>query len=216
MIPRKEYPDSAQSFQHWSLRARLSPRTIASPIDDLATPPHLQVNWDRRIRNILVPTDFSPVSVEAVAQAAALARRYDALLTILHVIDINPPSARTHVGPAEELMRQLWTTGSAEMLRLSKSLAQQQTRTQTRIIEGLPTEVIIANSSSFDLLVINEEHARSPWKLFSRHTVRRVIEGAACPVMVVHERPSGLPQGTAGKDLTDRAETCHMDVSSQG
>jgi len=145
------------------------------------------------IRNILAPTDFSPPSVEAVTQAAALARRYDALLTILHVIDINPPSARTHVGPADELMRQQFATGRAELNRLSESLAQQQTRTQARIIEGIPAEVIIENSSRFDLLVINEQRPRSAWRLFSQHTIQRVIEGVTCPLLVVHPRTEPEP-----------------------
>ena len=148
----------------------------------------MDTKQDWRIRNILAPTDFSPSSVAAVMQAAALARRYDALLTILHVIDINPPSARTHVGPADELMRPQLSTGRAELDRLSESLAHQQTRTQPWIIEGIPAEVIIENSPRFDLLVINEERPGSAWSLFSEHTVQRVIEGAACPLLIVHPR----------------------------
>lgn len=188
MNARNEQPELAQSFQHWPLRARLSPSTDDPPSVNAAESPRTETKLDWRIRNILAPTDFSSSSVEAVIEAAALARRYDATLTILHVIDSNPPSARTHLGAAEELMRQLWATGHAELSRLTESLAQQQTRTQARIIEGLPAEVIIENSSGFDLLVINEERTGSAWNLFSRHTARRVIEGAACPLLVVHPR----------------------------
>jgi nucleotide-binding universal stress UspA family protein len=188
MIARNEQPDLAQSFQQRSLRAWLSRRTDNPSSVNAAEPSRMETKQDWRIRTILAPTNFSPASVDAVAQAAALARRHDALLTILHVIDINPPSARTHVGPADELMRQLWATGKAELRRLTESLAQQQARTQARIIEGIPAEVIIENSSSFDLLAINEERSGSAWNLFSRHTARRVIEGAACPLLVVHSR----------------------------
>jgi nucleotide-binding universal stress UspA family protein len=188
MIARNKQPDLPQSFQHRPLRARLSLRADDPPGTNVAEPQRMETRPDWRIRNILAPTDFSPASVEAVAQAAALARRYDALLTILHVIDSNPPAARTHLGTADELMRQLWATGKAELRRLTESLAQQQTRTQARIIEGLPAEVIIELSSSFDLLAINEEPSGSAWNLFSPHTARRVIEGAACPLLVVHPR----------------------------
>lgn len=188
MIPRIEQRDLAELFQHRSLCERLSLRTDNPASANVPGPPRLEMNRGWRIRNILAPTDFSARSIEAVAQAAELARRYDATLTILHVIDINPPSARTHVGPAEELMRRLWATGTAESRRLSESLIQQNTKTQTRIVEGLPAEVIIENSSGFDLLVMNEERSRSAWNFFSRHTARRVIEGAACPLLVVHPR----------------------------
>jgi len=139
-----------------------------------------------KIRNILVPTDFSASSLEAVARAAALARRYDATLTILHVIDSNPPAALTHVGPAENLMRRLWDRGISQLRCLADSLAQTQTKTQTRIIEGLPAEAIVGDSSGFDLLVIGAELSKSAWHFFSRHTARRVIEQALCPVLVVH------------------------------
>ena len=188
MIARNEQPDLAQSFQQRSLRAWLSRRTDNPSSVNAAEPSRMETKQDWRIRTILAPTNFSPASVDAVAQAAALARRHDAFLTILHVIDINPPSARTHVGPADELMRQLWATGKAELRRLTESLALQQTRTQARIIEGIPAEVIIENSSSFDLLAINEERSGSAWNIFSGHTVHRVVEGAACPVLVVHPR----------------------------
>jgi nucleotide-binding universal stress UspA family protein len=188
MIARNEQPDLSQSFQHRSLRARLPRRTDDPPTLNAAEPPRMETKLNWRIRNILAPTDFSPASTEAVIEAAALARRYDATLTILHVIDSNPPSARTHLGAAEELMRQLWAAGRAELRRLTESLAQQQTRTQARIIEGIPAEVIIENSSGFDLLAISEERSGSAWHIFSGHTARRVIEGAACPLLVVHPR----------------------------
>ena len=193
MIARNEQPSLAESFQHRSLRVRMSRRANDSPGASITEPSRMDAKQDWRIKNILAPTDFSPSSVEAVMQAAALARRYDALLTILHVIDINPPSARTHAGPADELMRQQLATGRAELNRLSESLAQQQTRTQVRIIEGIPAEVIIETSSRFDLLVINEERPGSAWSLFSEHTVQRVIEEAACPLLVVHPRTEPEP-----------------------
>jgi nucleotide-binding universal stress UspA family protein len=186
MIPRHEQADLAASFQHRSLRERLALRADNPSGVNVAKLPRCEANQDWRIRTILAPTDFSPSSVEAVVQAAALARRYGASLTILHVIDTNPPSARTHLGPADELMRQLWATGIAELRGLTESSALQQTKTQPGIREGLPAEVIIENSSGFDLLVIGEQRSKSAWHLFSRHTARRVIEGAACPVLVVH------------------------------
>ena len=85
-------------------------------------------------------------------------------------------------------MKQHWATGIVGLRQLSESLAQQQVKAQTQMVEGLPAEVIIEHSASFDLLVISEEHSKPAWSLFSRHTVRRVIEGAACPLLVVRPR----------------------------
>ena len=193
MIPRHKQADLAESFQQRSLRERFAGHADDTASTNVAKLPRREANRDWKIKNILAPTDFSAGSVEAVAQAAALARRYDASLTILHVIDSNPAAVRTHVGPAEELMKQLWATGTAGLRQLSESLAQQQVKAQTQLVEGLPAEVIIDNSASFDLLVISEEHSKPAWSLFSRHTVRRVIEGAACPLLVVHPRTEHEP-----------------------
>ena len=107
MIPRNEQRNLAESFQRLLLGARSSQRMEAPPTVNAAKPFGMETEPGWRIRTILVPTDFSACSVEAVAQAAALARHYDATLTILNVIDINSPLARTHLGTAEDLMRQI-------------------------------------------------------------------------------------------------------------
>jgi nucleotide-binding universal stress UspA family protein len=153
------------------------------------------------IGRILVPTDFSPCSARAVERAVALAWQSDATLTILHVIDINPAAAHTHFGTAEELMGQLWVTGISELARLKKSLGENQTRVQTLIVEGLPYEAIVETSSGFDLLVISEPRPNSGWNFFSKHTARRVIEQAECPVHVVRQET-----GLVGRNLEVKAK----------
>ena len=141
-----------------------------------------------RVRKILVPIDFSPESMEVVAQAVALARRHAATLTLLHVIDITPPEAQTYCGPANSMMKQLWTSGREQLLRLAESLEQQGVQTRTLILEGLPAEVIIDSSAGFDTLVIGQHRRTSAWNLFARHTARRVINHAHCPVLVASQK----------------------------
>jgi nucleotide-binding universal stress UspA family protein len=141
----------------------------------------------RPIHRILVPTDFSPSSARALECAIAMPRQSDASLTILHVIDINPPAASRHFGTADDLMRQLWVRGTSEFAGLKTSLDQTQVRIQTLLVEGLPFEAIVENSCDFDLLVIYEPSFKSAWNFFSRHTARRVIEQAKCPVHVVRQ-----------------------------
>ena len=144
---------------------------------------------DRRIQSILVPTDFSPCSAGAIERAMALAEECDATVTLLHVVDVNSPAAFAHCGTADELMGRLWATGISGLRRLAEMLAQTQTRIRTLIVEGFPAEAIIEHSSGFDLLVIAAPRSKSAWSLFSKHTVRRVIEQAQCPVQVVQHTP---------------------------
>src|SRR5690242_11121700 len=45
------------------------------------------------IRNILVPTDYSPISAKALQRAMCIANQCDAAITILHVVDVNAQSS---------------------------------------------------------------------------------------------------------------------------
>src|ERR1017187_4106793 len=119
MILRHKEADLTESFQQRSLRERFTEHADDTVSINVAKLPRREANREWKIKSILAPTDFSAGSAEAVGQAAALARRYGASLTILHVIDSNPASAHTHVGPAEELMRQLWAAGTAGLRQLS-------------------------------------------------------------------------------------------------
>jgi nucleotide-binding universal stress UspA family protein len=130
-----------------------------------------------------------------------MARQCDASLTLLHVIDITPAEASRHQGTADELMQQLRVRGTSELARLKSSLEQTQVRIQTGLIEGLPHEVIVENSSAFDLLLISEPRAKSAWNFFSKHTARRVLEQAKCPVRVVRQEMglASLDPGITGE-----------------
>ena len=147
----KEHSCPRQSFQQTPWRAELSRCGVDRRGVDAAEPPDRETKLGWRVRNILAPTDFSACSLEAVSHAAALARQYDATLTILHVIDSNPPAAFTHCGPAENLTRQLWVTGISELSRLQEALSQSMTKTRTVIVEGIPAESISENSPGFNM-----------------------------------------------------------------
>jgi nucleotide-binding universal stress UspA family protein len=60
------------------------------------------------------------------------------------------------------------------------------------MVEGIPAEVIVENSSRFDLLVIGKKDRKSLWNPFSRHTARRIIDRAQCPVLLVGQEASSV------------------------
>jgi nucleotide-binding universal stress UspA family protein len=62
-----------------------------------------------------------------------------------------------------------------------------QVEAQTAVQEGLPWEEIVERSRDFDLVLMGGSRGRKRWNLFSKHTARRVLENAACPVLVVHD-----------------------------
>jgi nucleotide-binding universal stress UspA family protein len=142
---------------------------------------------DQFIRKILVPTDFSACSSRALEFAVSLAREFQAKLTILHVIDINTQSAHGDRWPAADLMKRLWETGFQEMGKLAFSV-NGNVDAQTAVEEGVPCEQIVEKSREVDLLVLGKSAPKPGWRLFAKHTAQRVIEHAACPVIVVQDR----------------------------
>jgi len=141
------------------------------------------------VKRILVPIDFSRVSSEAVESAVSIANQYKAALTFLHVIDI---SEQVESGTAQELMKRLSEEGSVQMEKLVSSFSG-QVEAQTLLEEGLPWEVIAEKSKDFDLVILGKSRGRN-WNFFAKHTVRRVVENAACPVVVVQESVSPTDQ----------------------
>lgn len=141
---------------------------------------------DRCIKKILVPTDFSPCSQRAINLAVSLAQQCQANLTILHVVDINTQSPGESLR-AVDLMKRLWETGFEQMGKLAFSLSG-QVDAQTVIEEGLPWEQIVEKSFKADMVILGKPRPKSGFKPFCKNTAQRVIENAACPVVVVPER----------------------------
>jgi nucleotide-binding universal stress UspA family protein len=140
------------------------------------------------VRKILVATNFSSASARAVEFAVDLSQEWSAELTILHVIDISAQSAEGESLPAAQLMSHLWRKGFERIGRLAFLLSG-RVHAQTVVEEGLPYEVIAEKSHDFDLVIIGRARRKTHWNIFSHQTVQRVLQNAACPVIVAPERP---------------------------
>ncbi len=185
MIALKEQSAPTRSFQRPPTGKQLLGRAEHPLNPGARQPSDRDTQPERKIKHILVPTNFSAGSAEAVARAAKLARHHDAKLTVLHVVDINSPAAWTHSGTADGLMHGLWTEGLSKLQRLVESLTEKLPDVRSCIAEGLPAEEIIHHSGNFDLLVLGEDPRKGVWNLFSKNTARQVVAKAECRVMVV-------------------------------
>ena len=180
--PARAHPASARREHELSFASE-RPHARA-PRGGYRTPHWEQANQEARVRKVLVATNFSPPSAKAVEQAAALADQCHAALTILHVIDINAQPAAGRSGRATDLMKDRWAEGAAQMRQVAESLSG-RVEAQTALEEGLPWEQLVERSAEFDLLVLGRSRTKKAWKVFSRHTAQRVMDHAACPVLVV-------------------------------
>lgn len=142
------------------------------------------------IQRILVPTDFSEPSDEALAYAKGLAQAFGASLRVLHVLeDLAAHAWTTEVyvaalpGVHEEMERQARE-------RLDQQLsAEERTRYRAEVVlrMGSPFVEIIryAREEKVDLIVLGTHGRGAIAHMLLGSVAERVVRKAPCPVLTV-------------------------------
>jgi nucleotide-binding universal stress UspA family protein len=150
-----------------------------------------------RITRILVPTDFSATSDEALTFAKGLAEQLGASLHLLHAFE----DPFTTAAFAAEMYAPLPLSMRDNMLRdVEQRLAERmppedKTRFNgtTQIVSGVPAKTIVeyAGSLGADLIVMGT-HGRGGMAHFLLGSVtERVVRTASCPVLTIREAAAG-------------------------
>jgi nucleotide-binding universal stress UspA family protein len=135
------------------------------------------------IRRILLTTDFSSGTADAVAHALSIAQECQASLTLLHVMH------ETAVNMAGEYRDALVKGVEAQLQKLVPEAALDWCDVNVRVETGLPYEVIakVIKSGKFDLVAMNI-HGKS---LLDRAFIGSIAErtlrsaSASCPVLLI-------------------------------
>jgi universal stress protein A len=163
-----------------TLTSRPQSTRLSRPGQRIA-PPELKV------KNILVPTDFSDYASSALGNALTLAKLFDARITLLYVVE---PSVFT------DIQGSTIATTKRETLRLAKEKLDQLKEKQgdeakyiidTKVVSGKPFDQItsLARGLRQDLVVI-ATHGRTGLKhVLLGSTAEKVVRHATCPVLVV-------------------------------
>src|SRR5262245_59272183 len=143
------------------------------------------------IRNILVPIDFSKLSVQAIATAKSLAQRFGATIHLAHVHQWQYPA--NFMGPG---MSSEFSSAEHENIQLAKELksiankAGLSSRDQTHLRTGASAfhEICrLAREISADLIVMPTHGHTGLKRVFLGSTAERVVRHAPCPVFVVRQ-----------------------------
>lgn len=141
------------------------------------------------IHHILCPVDFSETSERAMAYAGALAGRFGADLTVLHVVydplDVtcshipHPPLEQLR----EEMIREAEHTLHSRVRRALRFLP----RAKTAVVAGPPFRQIIryAREHHVDLIVMGTQGLSGLDRLIMGSTAERVVRTAPCPVVSI-------------------------------
>lgn len=138
---------------------------------------------------ILTAIDFSENSECAFDYALTLATKFNAELTVIHVIN-EPVDLRGFYVPHisfEQLEKEIEDSAVKMMETFCSSKAGSFSNYKTSIVTGIPYEEITAAAVKLDAsLIVIGTHGRTGLdRLLFGSTAERVVRSAACPVLTV-------------------------------
>jgi len=143
-------------------------------------------------KSILVPTDFSEFSDKAFKYALDIAKRNNARIFLLHVIDgtiqrfIADYCIDTKV--VERVVSESVITSNANLQKMIDSISEKkEVKIITDVRRGVPYEEILKNQQEqeIDLIVIASHGRTGLKKLFIGSVAEKVIREAECTVLLV-------------------------------
>jgi len=144
-------------------------------------------------KKILIPTDGSDNTKEAILKGLEMAQVMDAEVTALYVVDqtsfINFPMDSTIVSVYSLLEKE----GQDAVEFVKAEGAKLGVKVTTKVEEGSPARKIIDASRQHDLVVMGTLGRTGISKILLGSVAERVVRFADCPVMVVRAVRGGGP-----------------------
>ena len=142
------------------------------------------------IKKILIATDGSEYTKEAVKKGLSLAKMLDAEVIGLYVVDVSPIVPLTLDETTFPMVEFLRNEGEDVLGRLKKQAEEMGVRIRTMKKEGIPADEILntAEEEDVDLIVIGTLGRSALEKLLLGSVAEKVIRHAPCPVLVVRTK----------------------------
>lgn len=146
----------------------------------------------RSIRKILVPVDFSSYAQSTIEYAAMMARKFDAMLLLVHVIDSFPYSV-TDTFNVIEHRGSLETLARSALRNLSEQLQARHLTVKTRLVWGSASPEIVAEAGreEVDLIVMGTHGRTGLPHMVLGSVAEKTVRQSPVPVLIVpHSAPS--------------------------
>jgi nucleotide-binding universal stress UspA family protein len=153
-----------------------------------------------KITKVIIPTDFSALSESAFKTGLAIAKRQNAEITILHVMDrldyIEPSKAFLPFGGIEAYHSE--TIGKYMDMLAAKIHGDTGIKVSSKVLEGLPSEKICgyAYQQKASLIVMGTHGISGSRELFMGSDAFKIIKNCSCPALTV---PSDWNKTTFGR-----------------
>ena len=139
-----------------------------------------------QIYSILIPTDFSVLSESALKVSIAIAKRQNAQVTLLHVVDLLP-----YLLPTEVLLsssKEVLSRKEEELKELSEKIQKDTgVKAVVKVLEGTPSDIIckLAYEENISLIVMGTHGVSGLREFFIGSEAFRVLKNATCPVLTI-------------------------------
>jgi nucleotide-binding universal stress UspA family protein len=153
-----------------------------------ATPvPERSVGHNPLIKRIVVATDLSEQSRKTVTYAVALARRFGASLTLVHVFE--PDQITFSTPQANEAFENARREAELVLSGLFEEVRQAHPDCEMEFRVGDPVKQIalMAATLKADLVVTGSHHLRFLAGMFAADEAPRILHATGCPVLVYGE-----------------------------
>lgn len=145
-------------------------------------------------KKILVPTDFSKFSEDALKQAYDIAKKFKAKIYLLHVVDIIRQCAVDYCMDQQTLdsLEKQTIKASEDMMekQIKKVAKSKDVEIVSDIIKGTPYEAILKEQQAkkIDLIVIASHGGTGLMSHLIGSVAEKVARGAKCPVILVKNK----------------------------
>ena len=145
-----------------------------------------------RIKNVLCPVDFSPISRRALDYSIKLARHYEARLHLLHVIAPVVPSLYVDSTRVEEAIKK---QVDREMPKLVESARHSGVDVESIVRSGeIEMEIqVAARARKADIIVVGKHARPAVERWFIGSTTDRLLRRSATPLLVIGEGKRSTP-----------------------
>jgi nucleotide-binding universal stress UspA family protein len=138
------------------------------------------------IKKILAPTDFSPSSEAAIDYAVTFAKRFEAEVILIHVIE-SPAYSVTDTLILVDHEAALKTTAEALMENVYKTCIEKGLSASRSVVSGTPHREIIkkAEQEKADLIIMGTHGRTGVERLLLGSVAEKVVRLSMIPVLTV-------------------------------
>jgi len=144
------------------------------------------------MKTILVPVDFSDLTLKVVKAAIHLAKPFHSKIILMHASEeagqVLPTGAGLDALPVPPSVEEMWSPASNEGLdRLQKMVTSVGLKATTLELHGPAVDLILGQAESLrvDLIVLGSHNRGLIYYLLVGSVVDNVLKRARCPVLIV-------------------------------